>query len=63
MKSNNSVKQKKTSVIFWKETMTNAHRAEAVFMGHLTASEVERKMLFEKHVPKRRIESWQHVTN
>ena len=38
-------------------------RQAATFVGHLSPSEIERQMLFTKHVPKRLIVSSEHKFN
>ena len=35
-------------------------RSQATFTGHLTESEVQRRMLFERQTPKYQIRSWEH---
>lgn len=51
---------KSTTVTYWRGEGKNAERVAATFAGHLSASEVERKMLFERQTPKRRIEGHTH---
>lgn len=52
-----------TEVTYWRGEGSQAQRVSARFEGHLSESEIERKMLFERQTPKRRIEGWQHQTN
>ncbi len=48
--------KKITTVVYMKD----GRRAAATFPDHLSASEVERQMLFQKHVPLRLIVGSEH---
>lgn len=54
--SKSSATKPVTEVVFW----ANKVKQSCILDGHLTPSEVERQMLFQKHTPKRAIESWSH---
>ena len=41
----------------------NGTRQAAIFLGHLSNSEVERKMLFERHISRRLIIGHEHKYN
>ena len=52
-----------TMVTYWRGDGNNSGKASATFDGHLSQSEIERKMLFERQTPKRRIETTEHKFN
>ena len=52
-----------TVVTYWRGAMGNAVRSTATFSGHISDSEVERKMLFERHTSNQRIEKSEHRFN
>lgn len=52
-----------TTVTYWKGEGANATKTQATFSGHISQSEVERKMLFERKTPARRIENFEHKFN
>ncbi len=48
--------KKITTVVY----LLNGRRAAATFPDHLTASEIERQMLFQRHIPLRLIIGSEH---
>lgn len=64
MKTKNGIERSPITVVaYWRGEGKNASKTQATFKGHLTASGVERAMLFERQTPARRIESFEHKFN
>jgi len=52
-----------TVVTYYSGQGSNSVKREATFKGHISQSEVERRMLFDKQTPARRIEGFNHQYN